>query len=167
MAIRSQRARRKAGDAPGQSAAEILRLDDNLAYRLSMVSSLMSKSVARVYSDAGLSPAQWKILNILHDHQPMTAQAIAQRTTLDKAAISRTVQQLLKQGLILRGLASAHTVSIEIRLSAAGHRLYTSLAVDAAKLQARVLDGIDEKSRAVLFEALSKVEQAARRELSV
>src|ERR1700728_704936 len=99
MGTRSQSARRKTvGEREG--AAEILRLDDNLAYRLSLVSSFMSKAVARVYSEAGISPAQWKILSILHDYQPIAAQSIALKTTLDKAAISRTVQQLLKQGLI-------------------------------------------------------------------
>src|ERR1700683_4274896 len=133
MGTRSQGARRKLVAVNGQGAPENLRLDDNLAYRLSLVNSFMSKAVARVYSDAGISPAQWKILSILHDYQPIAAQSIALKTTLDKAAISRTVQQLLKQGLIVRDLASAHAVSIEIRMSPAGHRLYTSLAVDAAR----------------------------------
>src|SRR5262245_39077913 len=78
-------------------APAMLRLDDNLAYRLSFVSFQLNKAIAAIFSTAGFSTHEWRVMSVLNTHQPMPAQAILHYVSLDKAAISRAVRLLLKR----------------------------------------------------------------------
>src|SRR3546814_6312609 len=62
--------------------------------RLSMLNFLMVKATARIYTSKNLNAHQWKVLSVLYAHPPMPASDILKWVTLDKAAISRAVQQL-------------------------------------------------------------------------
>jgi DNA-binding MarR family transcriptional regulator len=136
----------------------ILRLENNLAYRLSRVGFLVNKAAGRIYNGAGLSTHQWKILSVLNDHQPMSAQAIAPWVSLDKAAISRAVQQLLKKGLVQRKLHAVDARSVEIRMTPRGQRQYAAVARRTAKLQADLLRDVPGSQIRALFAVLRQIE---------
>jgi DNA-binding MarR family transcriptional regulator len=163
---------KKAGTNGRKAAAEgrretaepsLLKLEGNLAYRLSILNFLVGKATARIYGEADLTTNQWKILSILHGYAPMPALAIAKRVTLDKAAISRTVQQLLRLGLVQRNLRSSETSVIEISMTAAGRRLYARIGRRTAALQAELLKEIGESERRLLFGVFDRIEAEVRR----
>ncbi len=165
-AVRGSMATKASALAPANAKqpdeTHILKLDGNLAYRLSLLNALVGKATSRVYGEEGLNTNQWKILSVLNSHEPLPAQSIAQLVTLDKAAISRTVQQLLKQGFVQRHLSPAGGATIEISMSVAGRCLYTSIAQRTAALQAVILQDIKEPERRALFKTLVCVEKRVR-----
>jgi DNA-binding MarR family transcriptional regulator len=92
----------------------------------------------------------------------MTAQTIAHWVSLDKAAISRAVQQLLKRGLVQRRLHSVDARTVEISMTARGLRVYAAIAHRTAALQAELLRDIAAEDREALFGVLRRIEATLR-----
>jgi DNA-binding MarR family transcriptional regulator len=140
----------------------MLKLGDNLAYRLSFVSFLLNKATGRIFGAHGFSTHEWRVMSVLHTYAPMPAQAIAQWVSLDKAAISRAVQMLLKRGIVQRKLHSIDARTVEISITTRGSRLYAMAAQRTAALQAELLAGVPDAERDVLFDMLSQIEEKLR-----
>ena len=69
-----------------------LRLQDYLPYRLAVTSNLVSRLVARAYQDQfGVTIWEWRVIAILGEGVPMTAQAISDSAAMDKVSVSRAV----------------------------------------------------------------------------
>jgi DNA-binding MarR family transcriptional regulator len=157
---------KKGGEAPGGSPVPdgppALDLESNLAYRISMLNFLLGKATARVYGEEGLSSHQWKVLSVLNAYAPMPARAIEKWVTLDKAAISRTVRELLNRGLVERKLNSVDARTIEISLSQPGQALYSRVATQLAALQSHLFENVTKTEQRSIFSALDKVETKLR-----
>ena len=153
---------RAGAPAPDKAEPGLLRLEDNLAYRLSLLSFLVNKAAGQIYNGAGLSTHQWKILSVLNQHQPTSAQAMAQWVTLDKAAISRAVQQLLKMGLVRRKLHEVDARTIEISMTPRGQRTYNAIARRTAAFQAELLADIPDSEIRSVFSVLRRIEPKLR-----
>ena len=147
---------------PHSSIDAAFTLENNLAYRLSLLSFLVNTATSRIYNSAGLSTNQWKILSVLNAHEPMSAQAIERWVTLDKAAISRTVQQLLKLKLVHRRLHSTNARMIDIKMTARGRRMYDAIAQQTAAHQATLLQDVSGSDCRALFRGLKQIEEALR-----
>jgi DNA-binding MarR family transcriptional regulator len=135
-----------------------LRLEDNLAYRLSLLSFRVNKTVAKVYNGHGLSTHEWKVMSVLHTHGPMTAQAILQWVTLDKAAISRAIQLLHKKDFIQRKLTGFDARTVQVSMTSRGRATYGAIARETAALQADILQDVNRADLRAFFNVLKLVE---------
>ena len=74
----------------------ILELDRFLPYRLSVLSNRISQDIAAVYGEKfGLTVTEWRILAVLGRYPDLSATEVAERTAMDKVAVSRAVTSLL------------------------------------------------------------------------
>ncbi|MFC3674291.1 MarR family winged helix-turn-helix transcriptional regulator [Ferrovibrio xuzhouensis] len=160
--VKSAGAARAAVGGTAQTRKSAIRLDNNLSYKLSMLNFLMVKATARIYTSKNLNAHQWKVLSVLYAHQPMPASDILKWVTLDKAAISRAVQQLQRLELIERKLHPVDGRAVNISLSERGRQMYARMAEDMSRLQAELLAGLGEKKTQILFDAFSEIEQRLR-----
>ena len=72
-------------------------LEDFLPYRLSVLSNTVSTAIAGAYHERfGLSIPEWRVLCILAMTPDLSAAEVAQRTAMDKVAVSRATASLLK-----------------------------------------------------------------------
>lgn len=150
-----------AKSAPLDSPAEVL--SEVLTYRIPMVDLLLSKSMSTICSDrAGLTLHQWKVLAAVAVFGPLPAVEIARRATVDKAAVSRSVRQLMEKKLIKRLLRDDNSPVLQVLLTPAGHTTFTGIVDDLQTLQARLLQGLDKANRASLFRALMVIEDNLR-----
>ena len=79
-------------NAPGE-----LILEDFLPYRLAVISHTVSNNIARVYDKRfGLTIQEWRVIAILGRFPGLSAVEVAERTMLDKVAVSRAVTKLIK-----------------------------------------------------------------------
>jgi DNA-binding MarR family transcriptional regulator len=131
----------------------------NLSYRLSYLSFLMNRTTYPVLAAHGLSNQQWKVLSVLCQLTPATAQEITHWVTLDKSAVSRTVRSLLERNLITRKLHSQDARHVHLFVTPKGNALYRRLSMQLAAVQAEVMQDVSAPARAVLFKALRKVEE--------
>ncbi len=80
--------------------AAILDLERFVPYQLSLLSNVVSQEIAEAYGDRfGLAITEWRILAVLGRFPGMSAAGVAERSAMDKVAVSRAVARLLERGL--------------------------------------------------------------------
>lgn len=154
---------RAAPDDDGGSAHEILELERFLPYRLSVVSNHISQTIANAYAERfGISITEWRVLAVLGRYPELSANGVAERTAMDKVAVSRAVARLLKTGMIERETHDSDRRRSVLRLSAAGYRVYDQVAPMALDYERRLLAGFSDAERATLAELLERLDEASR-----
>ena len=154
---------RAAPDDDGGSAHEILELERFLPYRLSVVSNHISQTIANAYAERfGISITEWRVLAVLGRYPELSANGVAERTAMDKVAVSRAVARLLKTGMIDRKIHDSDRRRSVLRLSAAGYRVYDQVAPMALDYERRLLAGFSDAERATLAELLERLDEASR-----
>ena len=107
----------------------MLDLEHFLPYRLSVLSNRISQSIARIYQQRfGLDVTEWRIMAVLGRYPDLSAVEVAERTAMDKVAISRAVARLLERGLLTRDVHGDDRRRSVLALSAAGIAVYDGIA---------------------------------------
>lgn len=133
-------------------------LDNFVPCRLSDVSQTVSRSIAAVYGKRfGLTPAEWRVLVVLGNSPGLSAVEVADRTFLDKVAVSRAVTKLLKSGRINRKFADADRRRSVLNLSDEGHRVLDEIAPMALDFQERLLDELSDFELAIFNRVIDKL----------
>src|SRR5438552_936344 len=80
-----------------------LELEQFLPYRLSVLSNRVSGAIAQVYSERfDLGVTEWRVMAVLGRYPGLSASEVAQRTAMDKVAVSRAVAGLVEAGRVER-----------------------------------------------------------------
>jgi DNA-binding MarR family transcriptional regulator len=137
-----------------------LDLEHFLPYRLSVLSNRVSGTIARIYTVRfQLSITEWRVMAVLGRYPGLSANEVAQRTAMDKVAVSRAVARLLDAGRLDREIHGDDRRRSVLKLSEGGYRIYDEVAPLALEFERRLLDGIDDQERAVLFRLLDKLDE--------
>ena len=137
-----------------------LDLEHFLPYRLSVLSNRVSGTIARIYTERfQLSITEWRVMAVLGRYPGLSANEVAQRTAMDKVAVSRAVARLLDAGRLDREIHGDDRRRSVLKLSEGGYRIYDEVAPLALEFERRLLDGIDDQERAVLFRLLDKLDE--------
>lgn len=124
---------------------EELILEEFLPYRLAVLSHTVSTTIAKVYEKRfGLSIPEWRVLAILGRFPGLSAVEVADRTMMDKVAVSRAVTKLIKNGRIDRQFADADRRRSILNLSEEGQRVHNEVAPLALAFEEDLLHGISE-----------------------
>lgn len=130
---------------------DILDLEHFLPYRLSVLSNRISQDIARLYADRfGLGVTEWRVLAVLGRYPGLSASELAERTAMDKVAVSRAVASLLSDGRITRDTHGADRRRSVLELSDEGHRVYAEVAPAALAYERRLLANFAAEDRAAL-----------------
>src|SRR5690625_34245 len=151
--------------APGPTASEheVLELEHFLPYRLSVVSNHISQTIANAYAERfGISITEWRVLAVLGRYPELSANGVAERTAMDKVAVSRAVARLFKTGLIERETHDSDRRRSVLRLSTAGYRIYDQVAPMALDYERRLLAGFSDAERATLARLIDRLDEASR-----
>jgi DNA-binding MarR family transcriptional regulator len=144
---------------PGSQHAE-LDLEHFLPYRLSVLSNRISSAIAREYSQRfALTVTEWRVMAVLGRYPGLSASKVAQRTAMDKVAVSRAVARLLDAGRIEREFDDDDRRRSVLRLSEAGYAVYDQVAPMALDFERHVLDGMPADERALLFRLLDRLDE--------
>ncbi len=122
---------------------EELILENFLPYRLSILSNTVSGTVARVYDKRfNLSIPEWRVIAILGRFPGLSAVEVAERTLMDKVAVSRAVSKLIKNSRIDREFADADRRRSILNLSEEGRRVHDEIAPLALQFERDLLQGL-------------------------
>lgn len=153
--------------APAATTAgrhELLELERFLPYRLSVVSNHISQTIADAYAERfGISITEWRVLAVLGRFPELSATGVAERTAMDKVAVSRAVSRLLRTGLIEREVHGSDRRRSVLRLSESGYGVYDQVAPMALEYERQLLSGFSDEERTTLGELLDRLDQASRR----
>ena len=143
-------------------AADALRLQDYLPYRLAVTSNLVSRLVARAYqSEFGVTIWEWRVIAILGEGEPMTAQALSDSAAMDKVSVSRAVRALVERGLVERENNAADRRSRLLRLSPAGEAVYAEITPVALAQGGALLNELDAEEAQLLAGLLDRLRRRA------
>lgn len=132
-----------------------------LSYRMSVLSSLLTKRLAAITSTSPLTTNQWKVLSVLFFWPDITAAAICEVVVLDKAAISRAIASLVRLKLARRRHDAQNNNTV-IGITPAGRKLYGEIHADICQMQAEVLGKLSRLKKDEFFEALDRIERSLR-----
>jgi DNA-binding MarR family transcriptional regulator len=120
-------------------------LEEFLPYRLSVLSHTISTNIARVYEKRfGVSIPEWRVIAILGRFPGLSAVEVAERTLMDKVAVSRAVTKLIKNGRIDRQFADADRRRSILNLSEEGRKVHDEIAPLALQFERELLQDISE-----------------------
>jgi DNA-binding MarR family transcriptional regulator len=118
-------------------------LEDFLPYKLAILSHTVSSLVARVYDKRfGLTIPEWRVIAIVGRFPGLSAVEVAERTMMDKVAVSRAVTKLIKSGRIDREFADADRRRSILDLSEKGRQVHDEIAPLALKMEDDLLHGL-------------------------
>ena len=137
-----------------------LDLDRFLPYRLSVLSNRISSSVAEIYSEHfQLTITEWRVMAILGRYPDLSANEVAQRSAMDKVAVSRAVARLIDAGRLTREMHDDDRRRSVLRLSDEGMRIYDQIAPLALAFERQLLGDMTPEERALLFRVLDRLDE--------
>ncbi len=137
-----------------------LQLEHFLPYRLSIASNTISAAIAREYQQRyGLSVTEWRVIAVLarYDGEGLSARELAERTAMDKVAISRALARLVAAGRVLRRRHRGDRRRSVLALSARGWAIHDRIAPHARAHEAALLARLSAHERACLTRILDKL----------
>jgi DNA-binding MarR family transcriptional regulator len=139
-------------------------LEDFLPYRLSITSHTVSTNIAHIYEKRfGVSIPEWRVIAILGRFPGLSAVEVAERTLMDKVAVSRAVTKLIKNGRIDREFADADRRRSILNLSEEGKKVHNEIAPLALEFERSLVEDISaddyEKFNTILEQLLGKARQ--------
>lgn len=139
-------------------ANDTLLLADFLPYRLSVLSNRISRSIADGYEERfQLTLPEWRVMAVLGEEPDLSAGQVADRTAMDKVAVSRAVSKLLEAGRIERHFANEDRRRSVLALSEDGNKIYHEVIPIALGYEAKLLEKFSETEKNQLNSLLLKL----------
>ncbi len=136
----------------------MLDLEHFLPYRLSVLSNRLSRHIAAFYEDKhGIGITEWRVIAVLARHPGLSARDVAERTAMDKVAVSRAVSALLDAGRLLRKTDGDDRRRSVLSLSRAGQRIYDDVAPKAIAYERQLLSALSPDEQKALERMLDRI----------
>ena len=126
-----------------------LDLEHFLPYRLSVLSNTVSSALAGAYARRfGLTIPQWRVVAVLARIPGLSAAGVAERTAMDKVAVSRAVTGLTRAGRVRRVLAANDRRRSVLTLTARGRAIYRQIVPLALAYERRLVGELNPAEQA-------------------
>ncbi|MGB3270551.1 MAG: MarR family winged helix-turn-helix transcriptional regulator [Rhodanobacter sp.] len=144
--------------APPSAEHAPLQLEHFLPYRLSILSNTISQTIASDYQRRyDLSMTEWRVMAVLARFEGLSAREVAERTAMDKVAVSRALARLVAAGRVDRAVHDNDKRRSVLKLSAAGWTIHDDVAPMARAREREVLAKLDPEERQWLERILDKL----------
>ena len=129
-----------------------------LPYRLSVLSNRVSNAIATMYErEFALTIWQWRVLAVVAEGKGLTASQVAERTAMDKVAVSRAVAKLIESGRLRRKALQSDGRASQLELTRQGRETYRQIVPRAKAYEATLLEGLAEQEIKVLESLLDRL----------
>jgi DNA-binding MarR family transcriptional regulator len=108
-------------------------LDAHLGYWLRVLSNEVSSAFAKRLENHAVSVAQWVVLRLLFDRKDCTLAELSDVMDMDKGALSRMIDRLVKLGMVRRECSEKSRREIALSLTKKAGSLIPVLAKEADK----------------------------------
>lgn len=143
-------------DCPAHTPLE---LENFLPYRLSILSNTVSQSIASDYQKRyDLSMTEWRVMAVLARFDGLSAREVADRTAMDKVAVSRALARLQEAGRVDRSTHGNDKRRSVLSLTESGWTMHNEVAPMARAREREWLNKLDADERAWLQRILDKLD---------
>ncbi len=135
-----------------------LHLEEFLPYQLSYLTNLVSQDLAKLYTEKfGIAHTEWRVMAVLGVSSGVSAAFVAEKTAMDKVAVSRAVGNMIKNDMVMRTFADDDKRRSELSLSSKGQETYQKIVPLVQKYERKLLKQLDKKERKALDAILAKL----------
>lgn len=139
-----------------------LELEHFLPYRLSILSNTISQGIADDYQKRyDLSMTEWRVMAVLARYEGLSARQVADRTAMDKVAVSRALARLVEAGRVSRHMDDNDKRRSVLDLTEEGWAIHEVVAPMARAREQEVLQKLSEEERHWLVRILDKLQDHA------
>ena len=142
------------------------RLEDFIPYKLSVVANRVSQSVGRLFEKRfNIQIPEWRILMALYAYGALIFNEVVDRTSMDKARVSRAQKRLVDLGLIDATDDPKDGRRVILSLTRTGRTLCADIAPAAAEQEAwflAVLNDAEHKQLDIILDKLMERSQEAQ-----
>jgi DNA-binding MarR family transcriptional regulator len=140
--------------------ARQFRLDRRTSYRFSIIARRQTRCLAEMHSATfGLSVNGWKLLSVIEYFGPLSATEAGAHTSLEPAKVTRGIDTLAEQGLVVRREDGADRRRTILSLSAKGKRIHDKIEQVSRALERELLSVLTPAEREMLYLVLDKLER--------
>lgn len=145
--------------APASTEHAPLELERFLPYRLSILSNTISQAIADDYQRRhDLTVTEWRVMAVLARFDGLSAREVAERTAMDKVAVSRALARLVAAGRVARAVHDDDRRRSVLSLTTTGWKLHAAIAPMARAREREVLAKLDAEERRWLKRILDKLQ---------
>lgn len=119
--------------------------------------SAQKGAMAPYLAEESLSPGQPKILRYLTDHGPCKQKEIADFYVIEPATVSRILEHMHKQGLVLREHDQKDKRAAVVQISEKGKAVWKKMQTHFAKLEECELAGFSNQERQQFREYIARM----------
>lgn len=131
-------------------------IKDHLGFWLKRISNEVHNAFVAKLEKAEISIPEWCVLISLYHKEHSTPAEIAAQVGIDRAAISRTVEKLVKRGLIDRKIGQDRRFT-PLELTKKAHSLVPQLARFADENESEFFFMLNPKEKEILEKTLHKI----------
>ena len=132
-------------------------LEGHLFFWVTQVQARRDLQVAQALEPHGLRVPAWRTLASLRARDRCTMNELAELTALERSTLSRTVDRMVEDDLVVRLADERDLRIVRLALSPAGRRLFDQIAPRIEALNRAAVAGLPEGMEGVLRWALEQV----------
>jgi DNA-binding MarR family transcriptional regulator len=146
-----------------QTPADIrLDLNERLAYRFNRLAGQQLRCLAEMFRPRfKLTLARWKVLSVIGFFSSLSSTEVARHTSLGADKISRTSDQLVRMGLVVRRTDPSDRRRVMLSLSAKGKRINDEIERVRWAIEIELLGALTPRERALHYAVLDKLDERA------
>jgi DNA-binding MarR family transcriptional regulator len=135
-----------------------LLLEEFLPYKLSYLTNLISDDLSKLHTDQyGIANTEWRVMAVLGISSGVSAGHVAEKTAMDKVAVSRAINNMIKNGLIERHFSKEDKRRSELMLSEEGENVYRNIVPLVLQYEDDIMGTLSENERRELTNILAKL----------
>lgn len=169
--VRTAAATKPAAKAPRrvtvkrQTLGPIGRLEDFIPFKLAVVANRVSQSIGHLFeSGFGLQVPEWRILMALYAYGQQPFHQVVERTSMDKARVSRAQRRLVDLRMIDTAIDPDDGRRLLLAITDAGARMCAQILPEAAAREAWYLEALTDAEHRQLDVILDKLMVRSREE---
>ncbi len=137
-------------------------LEHFLPYRLSVLSNIVSRRIAKFYEERfQLTIPEWRVMAVLGRFPGLTAADVTERTAMDKVQVSRAVARLQTTRRVEQRAVEGDRRARHLFLTEEGHHVYVEIVPLALGYELKVTATLSAAERGQLDRLFDKLLAAA------
>lgn len=150
--------RKEAAKAPaGNGRSEATELERLVPYLVFRISRRLNANLRERMRHEGVTIHRWRVLSVLATSQECSLTDVAQFTVMEQSVISRVADQMVRDGLLKRGVKQADRRAATLSLTARGKALFNRLWPLYSEHGRRAVDSLTAIEQRELVRMLQKV----------
>lgn len=127
-------------------------------YLIYRITNQLNRGLRKRLRRSGINIARWRVLAVLKDNGPMNIGRIVDRTLIEQPTVSRIVDQLEREGLVLKKISDEDLRFVKVVLTKPGERAFKEIYPTATKHQEQALQGFSKQEINSLIGFLERIQ---------